>query len=537
MKEGKTKKVSRPIITVEVTSRLVTTNVELLIDFMFVDKIIFLIGLGIPVNFAFVYHASSGRGTSSLWFLLSCAISFWKANSFKVTHIRMDMEGAFSVIIPRIHDLGILAQQASPGDHVPQIERLIQTIKGTIRSMMASVPLLWPKLVLIRAVCVAVRSFNMVPSSVIPDGEVPYTRVFGIKPDFRRDSRLSFLQPCEAMVPYSNNSSDERTSTVFNVGPVDGSPTGAYRLYNPETNKIYHRSQFTIVPISSYHVGILKRLVTKEKSTIGANLRFSRGNDSNASLDFLPDEEVITHHLSEYRPMHEISGILPEINDDYGGPINHSSVISNNDDVIHQSLHIPEEVTAIHQEENFIDASPPLNIMGGDSVNNFHTIDGFDQTTNVVNVDEGDLNNNYNNNNSHNSTDNVDDDNTISNQIIPNLLSGLDGSKWEPTHVKRQSKQPDRLTYAMFHNHGGIMLNNSQLGNVFRVTQTPKQAIQSRGSIAWQALIKEISQLANKGTFQPVYIEDLTPQMKMNIIPSFSFLEDKFDPTRENLSK
>jgi hypothetical protein len=62
------------------------------------------------------------------------------------------------LLIPTIQNLvGVKVEQASssPGDHVPQqVERLIQTIiKGTIlvHSLQASVPVVWPKIVLINS--------------------------------------------------------------------------------------------------------------------------------------------------------------------------------------------------------------------------------------------------------------------------------------------------------------------------------------------------------------------------------------------------
>jgi hypothetical protein len=547
--KGKSKKTAQPIIPIEEISRsrLVSTNVDLLLDFMFINKIPFLIGLGVPVNFAFTYHASGGRGRSSINYLFNSLMSFWKANSFNVARVRMDLEGGLSPLIPTIQNLGVKVEQASPGDHVPQVERLIQTIKGTIRSLQASVPVVWPKIVLIRAVCVAVRCFNLVPSSVMPDQEVPYTRVLGLKPDYRRDSRLSFLQPCEAMVPISDNSMDQRTQTVFNVGPVDGSRTGAYRMLNPLTGRVIFRSQFTPVPLSSYHVSLLKQMVMREKSSTGTDYEFRRGNLSNSALDFLHDADtspIIEHHPEEYRPRHEIRGVLPEVSDDFHTLPDDNPSLSHQSYHDLQSLEIPDNTIAPTMVSDFdpsigggIDAdleSPALNSNAISMESNIEV-----NQINDAGANYDDNNDEYNNNNNYSSSSNVAESSPLLadlNNIPRNLQHSLDGKEWQTSSSKRERK-PRQLTnihaFALFHYSGGQKMTHNYLlqGDVYRITQTPKQAIKSRGTVAMDALVKEIIQLASKGTFEPVFIRNLSPDQRERIIPSFTFMEDKYDPT------
>eukprot|EP01035_Chromulina_nebulosa_P055312 gene55312-75805_t len=59
--KGKTKKRAQEIIPLEEIPRAPGSiiDVDMLIDFMFINSVPFLIGLGVPVNFAFVYYASS----------------------------------------------------------------------------------------------------------------------------------------------------------------------------------------------------------------------------------------------------------------------------------------------------------------------------------------------------------------------------------------------------------------------------------------------------------------------------------------------
>jgi hypothetical protein len=106
----------------------------------------------------------------------------------------MGMGGGLSPNLVKLENLGITIKQATPGDHVPKIERLIQTIKNTVRSLMHSVPVQWPRKVLVGAVLFSVRCFNLMPSETIPDGECAFTRITGVKPNFQPYySHLLFL--------------------------------------------------------------------------------------------------------------------------------------------------------------------------------------------------------------------------------------------------------------------------------------------------------------------------------------------------------
>ena len=145
----------------------------------------------------------------------------------------------------------------------------------------------------------------------MPDGELPWTRVLGIKPDFKRDSRVAFLTPVEATVPVTDNSMNERTQTAFCLGPVDCSRTGAYKMFNPLTGQVVERSQFTPVPLSNYHIQLLQRCADPTNN----ELVFRRGSLHSAILadgvDFIRHEAPIP-----LEPVPQLTGVLPPINFD-----------------------------------------------------------------------------------------------------------------------------------------------------------------------------------------------------------------------------
>ena len=122
--------------------------------------------------------------------------------------------------------MGITFHPASPGNHIPKVERLIQTIKGTVRSLNASFPVDWPKPVLVHSVYFAIRYFSLTSSSV-----VPWTLVLGIQlPSCFSCSRWSYCAGYREQYEWTQ-------SDCFCLDPV------ALVLLNPLTGYVVERSK------------------------------------------------------------------------------------------------------------------------------------------------------------------------------------------------------------------------------------------------------------------------------------------------------
>jgi len=112
------------------------------------------------------------------------------------------------------------------------------------------------------------------------------------------------------------------------------------------------------------------------------------------------------------------------------------------------------------------------------------------------------------------------------------MVDGLNGLKWKVSaSSKRVSKPNSKYIYRINNpNEHNIKVDQRKV-EVYRVTQTPKQAIKEKGQVAIDALYKEISNLDRLKAFKPVKKSSLTMQQVKNIINTFTFMEDKFDPT------
>jgi hypothetical protein len=344
--------------------RTVLSMIELHMDIMFVSGLAFLMILAPSLRFMSTYYAGKGKGARSaatIGKLVSRSLSFWACNFFRITTVRMDVEGGLKPIIPLLEAKQITTAQASPGEHVPRIERAIRTIGSTVRTLRAQVPIKWPIKVIVCAVFFAVSIFNMVPSATMPDEELAVTRVLGVTPTYA-STRICFLQPAEAMAPVRRHSMEERTTTVFNMGAEPGNITGGHKWYNPITDQIIVRSQFTVVPLANYHIALLERRADADKvqtDEVQTALTFRRA-DPDAPILFsfadMPADAATADHFNP-NPMHEVRGVLPPLDllDDVGLPDPDVTDETLMPDVINADEALPGGDSAVPDEQTAAD--------------------------------------------------------------------------------------------------------------------------------------------------------------------------------------
>jgi len=320
-------------------------------------------------------------------------------------------------------------------------------------------------------------------------------------------------------VPVTDNSMNERTQTAFCLGPVDCSRTGAYKMFNPLTGQVVERSQFTQVPLSNYHIQLLQRCADPTNN----ELVFRRGSLHSAILadevDFIRHEAPIP-----LEPVPQLTGVLPPINFDEIYP---DADVIPTENPIHN--HAP---TIIRAED-----APMTLPLGGATI---------DYRVDITHDDEHTIGGVH-------TEDNLDDQGFIVsdaydfNQAVTTIDATLPAPVTAPIVVPsdasplrvsaRSNKNVNRYLSDEYYTSKDSEYHSKAKSGVFRVTQSPKQAIASRGAVAMRALIGEIMQLDDKDTFDPVHSRDMTKEEFARLLLSFTFLEDKYDATSGNYVK
>jgi len=281
--KGKMKKQKGAIAISVVTGVRRETQVQqsLSVDVMFVKKLPFLIGVLSPLGLSIAQHLKD-RGTACIASSMHGMIKYVASHQFKIAEIKTDGEGAVGVLIPDLHSMGITVNPAGPGQHVPVVERMIQTVKSTVRVFEHSLPYVMPRLMLLYCVLFAVRSNNFRPNSSSLDKTSPFEQFTGLKLDVKRDLRCGFGDYVQATVPVTDNTMSARTQGCICLLPT-GNSTGSVKMWCLGTNAVVTRDQFTILPMTSELCNYITVIATKQG--------YSRGNDPGmegvaAPLDF-----------------------------------------------------------------------------------------------------------------------------------------------------------------------------------------------------------------------------------------------------------
>ena len=269
--KGKTRKHRSAIAVPMVTGPRRQTQVQqsLSVDVMFVKRLAFMIGVLSPLGLALVQHIKD-RSAASVFSATTGMVNDAKSHHFIVREIKTDEEGALAAHSADLRGMGILVNTAGPGQHVPVVERMIQTVKSTVRSYENSLPYVMPQLMLTFCVLYAVRSANFRPNSMSMDKLSPYEQFTGQKLDVKRDLRCGFGDFAQATVPVTDNSMAPRTQGCICLLP-SGNSTGSVKMWCLATDSVVTRDQFVILPMTAELCRYITVLAEKQG--------YSRGSD------------------------------------------------------------------------------------------------------------------------------------------------------------------------------------------------------------------------------------------------------------------
>jgi hypothetical protein len=189
--KGKTVKRASTISANVLAPRVTQVEQIMAVDIFYAKKFPFLLGVLIPLGLSMCVHLKS-RGTECVASALSSFLTTASSRGFDCVIIKTDAEGAVGVMAPTLNSKGIVVDTSGPGQHVPVVERKIQTIKQRVRCHENSLPCLMTKLMLIKCVVFCVSRINMQPSRTSHDRISPLEQFTGRKLDASRDLRINF---------------------------------------------------------------------------------------------------------------------------------------------------------------------------------------------------------------------------------------------------------------------------------------------------------------------------------------------------------
>ena len=249
--KGKTTKRSSTISPNILAPRMTQVEQVLAADIFFVMKLPFLLGVLIPLGLSLCMPLKN-RGVKNRGATAS-------SRGFDCIIIKTDGKGAIASMATALNATGIVIDTVGPGQHVPVVERKIQTLKQRVRSYENSLPFIMTKLLLVMYAIFCISRLNMHPSRTSRIRLSPLKDFSGRKLDASKDLRVNF----GATVPDPNSSMAPRMQGCKVLLPTSNS-TGSVKMWCLATNDTVIRDQFTILPIPDLVITHIDSIATNE---------------------------------------------------------------------------------------------------------------------------------------------------------------------------------------------------------------------------------------------------------------------------------
>ena len=237
-------------------------NIHLCTDICFINIVPFLITISRTIKLRTVDHIRDVQQETVIK-SLQHVIKIYTSRGFSVPQIHADngfrcMEND---LLPRRLNL------AAAGEHVPEGERRIRTLKERTRACIHGLPYRrHPVQLIVANVRFHNTWLNRFPTKDSASITLsPRTIVWGDSPNFDINCRLEFGCYCEVYEPRtSTNSTAARTVGAIALYP-SGNSQGGYRFLLLNTGRVVTRNLWTVLPIPMSAIDSIESLAKKDK--------------------------------------------------------------------------------------------------------------------------------------------------------------------------------------------------------------------------------------------------------------------------------
>ena len=239
--------------------------VTLAIDILFFDNIPFILTISRDINFYTVEKLTDRENTTILE-CLKRVISIYNARGFYIQYILAD--GEFRHMSGDIiSEFKCHLNCTAAGEHVPEAERAVRTIKERIRCIVNT----WPYTTVPQVFKISLMKFvifwiNSIPqeNSILPNicSKAIMTGQF---PDFNKHCTIGFGTYVHVHNPRNiTNTMAPRTSPAIALGPISNLQ-GSHRFFCLHTKRIINRRQWTELPIPKSVIDLIHSITMKER--------------------------------------------------------------------------------------------------------------------------------------------------------------------------------------------------------------------------------------------------------------------------------
>ena len=476
--KGKTKLQKPTVIKPLPLPRLVTAELTMLCDLMFVEGDKSLVSVTLPLGLLMVSPIND-KHMDTLRSALNHQLREYRARDFSVTAIWSDREGGVLTLKNELLDAGIKCEAASTKKHVPGIEVRIRVIKERCRAVLNTLPFLLPRSLLKHLVAYAVSRINMIPTTAVrSDGISPREAFTGRRMDCKVDLRIAF-GTCVQINTFAEpvNSMAPRTELAIALEPT-GSINGSVNFWVWRTKRVVSRESWSAeIPFSPSMIAYINDVARVEGRLVGKDPKFVVGNhevvDVPMSVVRYDDPEVRLPLVRKIRDMTNVdSSVIP---DAMPAPVRDSG----------PELQLADDLIPTVPDVSFPPDEGTGGAIGGDSV-----------PTIPASIED-------------------DGENASQPPAPPNNLSPLEAAALESRRVHRSAK-----VY--------VLVEGDRDSGSDHCLISVRKAIEKWDIDAMIPINAEFIQILNKKVFTAVLRENLSKEELANVIRSHMFLTEKF---------
>jgi hypothetical protein len=292
--QGKTVR-SRPdaVITdyVEVPPDIMELHNDVTIsaDIMNVDRMQFLITTSRNIQFTTVDRLEN-KDSTTIINSIERVVNVYKKRGFIVQTFLADNE--FENLRDSLLKLGVRLNTCAPGEHIPEVERKIRTVKERVRGVVTTLPFKTILLIITaHAIIFSVMWINFFPpKGGISNTLLPQAIVIGLSPNADKHCRIpfgSYAQVHANNSQQSNSAMISRTVRAISLGPT-GNIQGTYKSMSLLTGKLIKARSFTPLPMPEDVAKQVERMGASNYSSENENIPL---NPTAASEGYQPPDE------------------------------------------------------------------------------------------------------------------------------------------------------------------------------------------------------------------------------------------------------
>lgn len=261
MMKGKTTRKSSK--HVEITS----DGIVLCLDIFFIAGVPFLLSISRSLCLQVVTYLKD-RSAESVAEAIKSQLSTYKSRGYVVTHLLVDGESAIKVIQDELQDQGIFLNIATPGEHVPEIERAGRLLKERVRCYWNASPYQLDITMLDHLVKFCVQTINLFPKKGALDNKSPRELFLNQHVDYEAFCRLSWGEYCQVYAEEKiTNTMNPRTIGAIALS-YTGNLQGGFYFLNINTWKVISRRSWNIIPMTDDVIAQINKQVSYSRPLV-----------------------------------------------------------------------------------------------------------------------------------------------------------------------------------------------------------------------------------------------------------------------------